>query len=284
MTTAILEAAPMVVPPQGAAPDYAAIKAKQNAAWASGDYARVGVTLQLAGELLAETMDLPHDARVLDVAAGNGNATMALARRGAAVTSTDYVRALLDKGAARAAAEGLRVTFRPADAEALPFADASFDAVASTFGVMFAPNQAQAAGEMMRVCRPGGVIGMANWTPDSFIGALFNAVSAHVPAPPGVASPALWGDEAWLRDTFAGAASIRIRPREFVFRYRSALHFIAEFRDFYGPVHKAFAAAGPHRANALERDLLAVAARFNRATDGSLRAVSRYAEIVIDKG
>lgn len=265
-------------------PDYAAIKAKQNAAWASGDYARIGTTLQIVGESLAEAMDLPPDASVLDVAAGNGNATLALARRWCRVTSTDYVESLLAHGQARATAEALDVTFRTADAEQLPFADASFDAVVSTFGVMFAPNQARAAAELVRVCRPGGTIGMANWTPESFIGQLFRTLGRHVPPPAGVASPANWGNRTWLEQTFAAhAADLAIRGRTFVFRYRTPAHFVEFFRSFYGPVHKAFLALDEAGRAALEADILATIARFDTATDGSMRVPSDYAEVVIRK-
>ena len=174
-----------------AQPDYAAIKVKQNAAWASGDYAIVGTTLQIVGEDLAEALDLRSGQKVLDVAAGNGNFTLAAARRWADVTSTDYVQSLLHRGEDRAVADGLKVAFQYADAEDLPYADASYDAVASTFGVMFTPNQAKAASEMLRVCRSGGKIGLANWTPDGFIGCLFKTIGRYVPPPAGVSSPAL---------------------------------------------------------------------------------------------
>lgn len=264
------------------APDYEAIKDKQRAAWSSGDYARIGVTLQLVGETLAEAMDLRPGAPALDVAAGNGNATLALARRGAQVTSTDYAPSLLAKGRARADADGLNVIFQTADAEALPFPNNGFSGVASTFGVMFAPDQQQAAAEMLRVCRPGGIIGMANWTPASFIGALFKMIGAHVPPPAGVNSPALWGDEDWLRATFGpSACEIRVVKKTFVFRYASPVHFIREFRTFYGPTHKAFAAVGPAGAPALEADLLSLIDRFNVATDGSIKLPSEYAEVLV---
>ena len=264
-------------------PDFEAIKKKQNGAWASGDYARIGATLQLVGETLAEAMDLAPGAKALDVAAGNGNVSLALARRGARVTSTDYVPSLLSKGRARADAEGLEIAFQTADAEALPFADGEFDGVASTYGVMFAPNQTQAARELQRVCRSGGVIGLANWTPESFIGAIFRAIGAHVPPPAGLSSPARWGDEAWIRSSFADAASISLVRKNFVFRYRSPAHFVEEFRTYYGPTHKAFEAVGAEGAAALEADVLAAVASFNKATDGSVRVPSEYAEILVRK-
>lgn len=266
------------------APDFTAIKAKQNAAWASGDYAKIGTTLQIVGENLAEAMDLAPHCKVLDVAAGNGNATLAFARRGCEVTSTDYVEALLNQGRARAEAEALAVRFRVADVEQLPFEAASFDAVVSTFGVMFAPNQLQSSNEMLRVCRPGGRIGMANWTPDGFIGSLFKALGQHVAPPQGVRSPALWGSKPWINEVFSGKArSLTINERSFVFRYRSPEEFVDFFRTYYGPVHKAFLALDPSGRTALQTDLIALVSRFNTATDGSMRVPSAYAEIVIAK-
>lgn len=267
-----------------AIPDYAAIKSKQNAAWASGDYARIGTTLQIVGESLAEAMDLNPDSKVLDIAAGNGNATLAFARRWCDVTSTDYVEALLMRGRDRAEAEALKVSYQVADAEQLPFETATFHAVVSTFGVMFTPNQLKAASEMLRVCRPGGRIGMANWTPDGFIGQLFKTIGKHIAPPAGVSSPAQWGAKAWIQDVFAAQAkSIAINDRSFVFRYRSPEHFVEFFRAYYGPVHKAFLALDPAGQTALAADLHATIARFDTATDGSMRVPSEYAEIVITK-
>jgi SAM-dependent methyltransferase len=265
-------------------PDYTAIKAKQNAAWSSGDYAKIGTTLQIVGEILAETMDLAPDATVLDVAAGNGNATLAFARRWCKVTSTDYVGALLEQARTRAEAEGLAVNFEIADAEDLPFDNGCFDAVVSTFGVMFAPNQMQAASELVRVCRSGGKIGLANWTPGGFIGQLFKTLGKHVAPPAGLNSPAQWGSKPWIEEAFAaGAKSISIEDRAFVFRYRSPGHFVEFFRTYYGPVHKAFLALDGAAQAALASDLNATIARFNTATDGSMRVPSGYAEIVVTK-
>ena len=265
-------------------PDYTAIKAKQNAAWASGDYARIGTTLQIVGETLAEALDLAPGASVLDVAAGNGNATLAFARRWCMVTSTDYVDALLARGRARAEAEALPVSFSIADAEQLPFDDNSFDAVVSTFGVMFAPNQTAAASELVRVCRSGGKIGMANWTPDSFIGQVFKTLGTHIAPPAGVQSPALWGSRPWLEETFGSQArTITIADKSYVFRYRSADHFIDVFRTYYGPVHKAFLALDAKEQMALTSDLRATIARFDTGNDGSMRVPSAYAEVVMTK-
>ena len=264
-------------------PDFEAVKSRQRDTWAAGDYAAVGTTLQIVGEQLCEEIDLAPGTRVLDVAAGNGNATLAAARRFCAVTSTDYVDALLDRGRARAAAEGLNVAFQGADAEALPFADASFDAVLSTFGVMFTPNQPRAAGELLRVCRPGGVIGLSNWTPEGFIGRVFSVIGRHLPPPTGVASPSRWGTREAIEIWFGELAStITLVPRQFVFRYASADHFLDYFRRYYGPIHKAFAALGAG-GGALEAELRALLAEFDTGRGAFLRVPSSYVDVVIRK-
>jgi SAM-dependent methyltransferase len=259
------------------------IKARQQAMWGSGDYAVIGATLQIVGELLAEAVDLRAGERVLDVAAGNGNATLAAARRFGRVTSTDYVPSLLERGRRRAEAEGFDVTFEPADVEALPYADANFDVVLSTFGVMFAPDHEQSAREMLRVCRPGGRIGLACWTPAGFLGQLFRIVGSHVPPMPGVRSPLLWGTDAHLQGLFAGAAKIEHTARHFVFRYRSPEHWVEVFRTYYGPVHKAFAALDPQRQGAFEADLLALLREADRGGGAGLVVPSEYLETVITK-
>ena len=270
--------------PAANAPEFAAIKARQQATWASGDYAVIGTTLQIVGELLAEAADVRAGERVLDIAAGNGNATLAAARRFALVTSTDYVPALLEKGAARAAAEGLPVDFRVADAEALSFADGSFDVLLSTFGAMFTPDHAQSARELLRVVRPGGRIGLANWTPDGFIGQLFKVIGAHVPPPAGLVSPALWGTEPHIVQLFGpSAAALRCERKHFVFRYRSPAHWLQVFRDYYGPALKAFAALDEASRPLLERDIIALLERANTAGPGSLVVPSEYLEVVITK-
>jgi ubiquinone/menaquinone biosynthesis C-methylase UbiE len=263
--------------------DLTALKAKQQATWASGDYAAIGTTLQIVGEQLCETIDLRSGTRVLDVAAGNGNATLAAARRFADVTSTDYVPALLARAEERAAAERLRIAFQVEDVENLSFPDASFDAVISTFGVMFCADHDRAAAEMLRVCRPGGTIAMANWTPEGFIGQVFKTIGRHLPPPPGARSPALWGTEAAIRAMFgSGAASIALMPRTFNFRYHSVDHFIDFFRRFYGPMHKAYLALGDNAA-ALDVDLRALLDRTNVAADGTLVVPADYIEVVIRK-
>jgi ubiquinone/menaquinone biosynthesis C-methylase UbiE len=264
--------------------DLSALKARQHGAWSSGDYAVVGTTLQIVGEQLCEALDLRAGSKVLDVAAGNGNATLAAARRWCEVVSTDYVPSLLARGQARAAADGLTVTFREADAEALPFDDAAFDAVVSTFGVMFTPNQDKAAGELLRVCRRGGKIGLANWTPDGFIGQVFKTLGKYLPPPAGAKSPALWGTDARLAELFAAAGVIRSERRDFVFRYRSPEHFLDVFRTYYGPTLKAFDALDAASQQKLRDDLLALIATLNRADDGTMVVPSTYLEVVITKG
>jgi SAM-dependent methyltransferase len=267
-----------------APPDLAAIKSRQQAAWSSGDYAIVGSTLQIVGEELCEAMDIKAGSKVLDVAAGNGMASLAAARRWCEVTSTDYVPALLERGRARAAAEGMAIEFREADAEKLPFDNYSFDAVLSTFGVMFTPNQEKAAAELLRVCRPKGKIGLANWAPDGFIGQVFKTLGKYLPPPDGVKSPALWGTRARLAEMFGPDASqVKCETRLFNFRYRSADHFLHVFQTFYGPVLKAFASLDPARQEVLGNDLHALIVRMNRARDGSMVVPSEYLEVVITK-
>ena len=264
--------------------DLKALKARQQAAWSSGDYAVIGTTLQIVGEELCEALDVRSGQKVLDVAAGNGNASLAAARRWCKVVATDYVPALLERARERAAAERLDFEFREADAEALPFPDGAFDAVVSTFGVMFTPDQERAAAEMVRVCKRGGKIGLANWTPEGFIGQIFKTIGKHVAPPPGVKSPALWGTPARIAELFEPhAASIESTQRNFVFRYRSPEHWLEIFKTYYGPVLKTFAALEPAAQAALQRDLLALVDQFNRSGDGSMVVPSEYLEIVITR-
>lgn len=262
--------------------DLAAVKSKQHATWSSGDYAAVGTTLQIVGESLAEALDLRPDARVLDVAAGNGNATLAAARRYCNVVSTDYVSTLLKAGMARAEAERLTVAFRQADAEDLPFEASSFDAVMSTFGVMFTANQDAAASELLRVCRSGGKIGFANWTPDGFVGQVFRTIGRYVPPPAGVRSPLEWGTSDRLNELFGDQATkIEVTQKDFVFRFRSAAYWVEHWRDVYGPVHKAFQAVGED-APALQADLIALAHEASR-DDTAMIVPARYAEVVVHR-
>jgi ubiquinone/menaquinone biosynthesis C-methylase UbiE len=266
------------------ATDLGAVKARQQAAWSAGDYAEIGTRLQIVGESLCEAVDLRAGARVLDVAAGNGNAALAAARRWCEVTAVDYVPRLLERARERAAADRLPIEFREADAENLPFADASFDAVLSTFGVMFTPDQERAAQEMLRVCRPGGKIGLANWTPESFIGQLFKTIGKYIPPAPGVKSPALWGTEVRLAELFGPLAeTIDSRPRHYVFRYRSPEHWLEVFRTFYGPVQKAFGALDAEKQAALARDLIELMERMNRSGDATLVLPSEYAEVIVTR-
>ena len=263
--------------------DFDAIKTRQQAAWASGDYAIVGTTLQIVGENLCEAMDLNAGSQVLDVAAGNGNATLAAARRFCNVVSTDYVPALLEKGRERATAERLTVEFRTADAEKLPFTDGEFDVAMSVFGVMFTPDHARAAQELIRVTRPGGLIGLANWTPESFIGQVFKTIGKYVPPAPGLKSPALWGTEEHLRTIFGQAiGKLQTTRRQFTFRYRSAEHFLEVFRSYYGPVHKTFLALDAERQDQLNKDLHDLLTRYSRGAN-TLILPSDYLEVVITR-
>jgi ubiquinone/menaquinone biosynthesis C-methylase UbiE len=261
--------------------DLIAVKSRQQAAWSSGDYAVIGTTLAITGEQLCEAVDLRAGQRVLDVAAGNGNATLAAARRWANVISTDYVPALLERGWAKAEAEHLPVTFQQADAEDLPFDDGSFDVVLSVFGVMFTPNQEQAAAELLRVCRPGGKIGLASWTPESFIGNVFRTIGKYIPPAGGVKSPALWGSEPRIRELLGhGVSELAVNKRFFVLRYHSAEHWLQIFRTYYGPVLKAFAALDADGQANLARDLLELLERFNTGGSQTLTVPSEYLEVV----
>jgi ubiquinone/menaquinone biosynthesis C-methylase UbiE len=264
--------------------DLAALKTRQQGAWSSGDYALIGTTLQIVGEDLCEALDVRSGQKVLDVAAGNGNVSLAAARRGCDVVATDYVPALLERARERAAAERLEMEFREADAEALPFPDGGFDAVVSTFGVMFTPDQDAAAAEMVRVCRGGGRIGLANWTPEGFIGQVFKAIGKHLPPPAGVKSPALWGTRARIAELFEPhASSVKSAQRHFVFRYRSPEHWLHFFKTYYGPMLKAFAALDAAGQASLQRDLLALAGELNRSGDGTMVVPSEYLEVVITR-
>jgi ubiquinone/menaquinone biosynthesis C-methylase UbiE len=274
--------ATMTTARQTATPDLTALKGRQQAAWSSGNYAVIGTTLQIVGEQLCEALDLRAGSDVLDVAAGNGMVSLAAARRWCNVTSTDYVPALLEIGRARASAEGLSIEFKEADAESLPFDNASFDAVVSTFGVMFTPNQAQAASELARVCKRGGRIGLANWTPEGFIGQVFKTLGKYLPPPAGARSPALWGTRAALDEMLGSqASSIKAEARVFNFRYKSPEHFLDVFKTFYGPVLKAFAALDAASQQDLHNDLYALIVRMNRSGDATMVVPSEYLEVVI---
>jgi ubiquinone/menaquinone biosynthesis C-methylase UbiE len=272
-------------PPTAApTPDFTAIKTRQQATWGSGDYSAVAISVQIVAEQLCEAVDLRAGARVLDVATGSGNVALAAARRNTEVIGVDYVPSLLARGRERAAAEHVKVDFRDGDCEALPFKDAEFDYVLSTFGVMFAPDQVRSANELARVCKPGGKIGLSNWTPEGLIGQLFSIVGRYVPSPAGLTSPLAWGTERQLHQLFGNnAASIRTQRHMCVFRYRSVEHWLEVFRNYYGPVHKAFGALQPAQQTELARELIAVMKRHNRSGDATLAVPSEYLEIVITR-
>jgi SAM-dependent methyltransferase len=272
-------------PPQERKPtvvDLTAVKTRQQAMWASGDFAVIGTTLQVVGENLCEAVDLLSGSRVLDVACGNGNASLAAAHRWCRVTGLDYVPALLQNARARARAEGVEVEWIEGDAERLPFKDAEFDVALSTFGIMFAPDQERAASEIARVVKPGGKIGLCNWTPEGFIGQLLATVGKHVPPPAGVASPIYWGVEARLLDLFQAARGLRAARRDFVLRYESTAHFIDIFKRFYGPTHKAFGALDQEGQARLAADITLLATRFNRHPE-SFVVPCEYLEVVIER-
>jgi ubiquinone/menaquinone biosynthesis C-methylase UbiE len=261
--------------------DLAAVKRSQQAMWASGDFGVVAALIHIVAEQLVDSVDPPAGSRVLDVAGGTGNAAIAAARAGGKVTCTDYVPALLDRGRRRAEAEGFDIAFEPADAEALPYGDGEYDVVLSVFGSMFAPDQPQAARELLRVCRPGGLIGLASWTPEGFLGDWFRATAAHVPPPAGVASPLRWGSEDAIAELLGdGVASLEARRRMFTWRFPDAATFVATFRTFYGPTVKAFAAAGAEGAEALERDLVALVERSARRRGDAIAVPAEYLEVV----
>ena len=265
-------------------PNLTIIKGRQQKAWSSGDYGKVGVTLLLIGELLCEAVDLHSGQRVLDVACGNGNASLAAARRFCEVVGIDYVPALLEAGRERAQAEGLTVDFKEGDAEEIPFPDASFDVVLSTLGVMFSPNQEKAADELLRVCKPGGKIGMANWVPDGYVGDLFRTMAKHVPPPPGLKPPFTWGAEEGLGKLFGdGTGSLQARRRSFIWRYPSARSHVEFMREFYGPLHKAFETLDEKGQEALEEDLISVVENYNRSGNGTAVWPGDYLEVVMTR-
>jgi len=262
-------------------PDLAAIKQRQQQTWASGDFSAVGARIVLVAEQLCESADLHAGWRVLDVATGSGNAAIAAARLGCTAVGVDYVPALLERGRRRAAAEGLDVELVEGDAESLPFEDASFDAVTSVFGSMFAPDHARAAAELLRVCRPGGTIALASWSPEGFIGEMFRTIAAHVPPPAGLQSPMLWGTEEHLRSLFGdGIESLDVTERTFTFRFRSAEHFVTFFRLWYGPTLKAFAALDDVAGDALETDLITLARHFDRLRADAAAIPATYTKAI----
>ncbi len=262
-------------------PDTSAVKERQQKTWTSGNYAMVGNLLVIIGEQLCEAVDLRAGYRVLDVATGSGNTAISAARRFCEVTGMDYVPELIEQAKRRAEAERLGVSFEVGDAEDLPYADASFDVVLSTLGVMFAPDQEKTASELLRVCRPGGKIGLANWTPDGFIGNMFRTMGKHVSPPPGIKPPPLWGTEERLQELFGeGVSSLQTTRRTYFFRYPSAAYFVEYFRDYYGPTLKAFESLDETGREALARDLEELLEDWNTSGDETLVVPSDYLEVV----
>jgi ubiquinone/menaquinone biosynthesis C-methylase UbiE len=261
--------------------DFEAIKKAQRAAWETGDYPRVGNTLQIIAETLVEAADVRSGQRVLDVACGQGNAALAAARRFAAATGVDYAVNLLAQGRERATAEHLPVTFTEGDAERLPLPDDSFDVTLSTVGVMFAPDHRRAADELVRVTRAGGRIALANWTPTGMVGHLFKTVSSWNPPPAGVRPPTLWGTPEHLSELFGDRVEwIGLNRREYAFRYRSPEHFSEWFRKYYGPITRLAGTLAGEDLDRFGADLADVARQFNRADDGTVVAPSEYLEAV----
>lgn len=266
---------------QSQAPNLSAIKDRQQKTWTSGDYARIGNTLVVIGELLCEAVDVRARDKVLDVATGSGNTAISAARRFCDVTGIDYVPELIENARNRAETEGAEITFDQGDAEDLPYPDASFDVVLSTLGVMFAPNQEKAAAELLRICRPGGKIGLANWTPDGFIGSMFRTQGKHVPPPPGIKPPPLWGTEERLTELLGeGVASLETTRRTYKFRYHSPTHFVEHFRSYYGPTLKAFEALDEEGQEALAKDLVDLLEGWNTSGDETMIVPSDYLEVV----
>ena len=264
--------------------DWGTVKQRQQQAWATGDFSMIGVGVTLVGELLCEAVELHAGERVLDVATGSGNAALAAARRGCEVTGIDYVPALLDRARERATVERLPATFDLGDAENIPFPDASFDVVLTTFGAMFAPDPQQTARELFRVCRPGGRVGMTNWTPQGLFGGVFAAHSRAVAPPPGLPAPVEWGDEATLRNRLAPyASSVRIERKYFPMRARSARQWLERMQTYFGPTMRAFDGLDADGQRALAAELLGILERFNRSGDGTLLAPAEYLEVVARK-
>jgi len=265
-------------------PDLTTIKGRQQKAWSAGDYGKVGVTLTMMGEQLAEAVDLRPDQKVLDVASGNGNAALAAARRFCEVTALDYVPMLLEEGRNRAKAEALPIDFVEGDAENLPFEDGSFDVVLSTLGVMFAPDQRKAASELLRVCKPGGKIGLASWVPDGYVGDLFRTMSKYVPPPPGLKSPFRWGTGEGLGELLGeDVTSLQSRRCSLVWRFRSARHHVGFMLEYYGPLNRAFGTLDEEQQRAFENDLISLVESHNRSGDGTAVWPADYLEVVATK-
>ncbi|MGH3086262.1 MAG: class I SAM-dependent methyltransferase [Rubrobacteraceae bacterium] len=269
---------------QESPPSLAEIKARQQKVWATGDFARIGNSLVIVGELLCEAVDLRAGQKVLDVATGSGNTAISAARRNCEVTGMDYVPELVEYARVRAGIEHMQISFDVGDAEELPYPDASFDAVLSTFGVMFAPNQEKAASEMLRVCKPGGKLGLASWTPEGYAGAMLRTIGGHVPPPPTVKPPPLWGTEERLEELFGDKVlSLDAKRREYTFSYLSPRHYIEHFRTYFGPMRKAFESLDDAGKEALDKDLEKLLEERNTSGDDTLAASSEYLEVVASR-
>lgn len=261
--------------------DYATVTGRQQQVWSLGDYGKVGSLLSSMGESLVHELDIHAGEKVLDIAAGNGNASLPAARRFADVLATDYVPELLAAAQRRADTDGVVLRTQLADAQALPFDDGEFDVVMSTIGAMFAPDQETVAREMLRVCRSGGRLGMANWTPDSAVGDIFRTVGKRVPPPPGVRPAVAWGSEETVTELLGpGCRELRCTRRTCAWRFPSAAHCLAYFQDWYGPVVAAFATVGTDGRDVFEAELRDVFERHNLATDGTLAMEVAYLEVV----
>ena len=263
-------------------PDFEAVKAQQQKAWSTGDFAVIGWNTVFPGELLCEAAALRAGQSVLDVATGTGNTALSAARRGCDAAGIDYVPALIERARERAAAERLPARFELGDSEDIPFPDGAFDAVLSVYGSMFAPRQEKAALELLRVCRPGGKIGMANWTPDGFWGQAFALQAKYVPPPAGLRSPTEWGTEKRLQELFgAGISATHVTLRSALFRYRSSRHWIEVFSRYFGPMIRTMEALDEERRRAYLKELDDALHRFNRSGDGTLMVSADYLEVVM---
>jgi SAM-dependent methyltransferase len=262
--------------------DLEAVRQAQQKTWSEGDFAMVAGIVMMVSEELVEALDILPDERVLDVACGSGNAALAAARRSwGGVVGVDFVPALLERGRERAAAERLDVDFVEGDAAELPLGDAEFDVVTSVFGAMFSAAQEQAAAELLRVCKPGGRIGMANWVPDGGVGKMFMTIAKHAPPPPGAPSPLRWGTEEGIRELFGdGVTDLRIERKQSRQAFRSADHFLDFFRTYFGPTKVAYERVGPEGEEALTADLLAYLEESNTAGDRAIVLKPEYLQAI----
>ncbi|HXQ89137.1 MAG TPA: class I SAM-dependent methyltransferase [Solirubrobacterales bacterium] len=264
------------------APDFEAITQVQQGIWSKGDFAMVASLVFNASESLAEDLAIVPGERVLDVACGSGNGAISAARRSwGGTVGADYVPALLERGRERAAAERLDVEFVEADAQDLPFEEASFDVTMSIFGAMFAPDQPKTAAELLRVTRPGGRIGMANWTPGGSVGQMFQTIAKHAPPPPGVEPPLRWGDEGSVRELLGdGVSEISFERRLSRQPFRSADHYIEFFRTYFGPTQTAYERVGPEGEEALTSDLRSFLEAANTAGDRAMVLEAEYLQVI----